>query len=136
MAVDEVRPGYKRTEVGVIPEDWESTSVGELCTVSSGSTPSRALHQRYFYGGLIPWVKTMDLNNSHLRSTSELITDLALKETSLRLNDVGSVLVAMYGGLNQIGRTALLTTPAAVNQAIAVLVPVHLLSSPSIFCMS
>ena len=30
----EVPPGYKRTEVGVIPEDWEVTPVGqafEIC---------------------------------------------------------------------------------------------------------
>ena len=27
MAVDEVRPGYKRTEVGVIPEDWSISTI-------------------------------------------------------------------------------------------------------------
>ena len=26
----EVRPGYKQTEVGVIPEDWEVRPLGEL----------------------------------------------------------------------------------------------------------
>jgi hypothetical protein len=30
-AVMEVRPGYKQTEVGVIPEDWQTTKVGEVC---------------------------------------------------------------------------------------------------------
>jgi hypothetical protein len=27
----EVKKGYKKTEVGVIPEDWFCKSVGELC---------------------------------------------------------------------------------------------------------
>ena len=26
----EVKPGYKQTEVGVIPEDWEVEQLGEL----------------------------------------------------------------------------------------------------------
>ena len=26
----EVKPGYKQTEVGVIPEDWEVDTLGEL----------------------------------------------------------------------------------------------------------
>ena len=27
----EVRPGYKQTEVGVIPEDWEVTTAAQIC---------------------------------------------------------------------------------------------------------
>ena len=37
----EVRPGYKQTEVGVIPEDWEATTIGDVCTFSGGSQPPR-----------------------------------------------------------------------------------------------
>jgi type I restriction enzyme S subunit len=32
----EVRPGYKRTEVGVIPEEWEIVSLSEDVTLLSG----------------------------------------------------------------------------------------------------
>ena len=31
-----LQPGYKQTEVGVIPEDWTVQSVGELCKVNQG----------------------------------------------------------------------------------------------------
>ncbi len=31
-----IPPGYKQTEVGVIPEDWEIRSTGELCWVNQG----------------------------------------------------------------------------------------------------
>ena len=37
----EVRPGYKQAEVGVIPEDWEATTIGDVCTFSGGSQPPR-----------------------------------------------------------------------------------------------
>jgi type I restriction enzyme S subunit len=31
-----LRKGYKQTEVGVIPEDWDVRSVGEICKVNQG----------------------------------------------------------------------------------------------------
>ena len=37
--VMEVRPGYKQTEVGVIPEDWETKRLGELGIVVRGGSP-------------------------------------------------------------------------------------------------
>ncbi len=37
-AVMEVRPGYKQTEVGVIPEDWEVVRLGESRSLSNGSS--------------------------------------------------------------------------------------------------
>jgi hypothetical protein len=27
-----IPPGYKQTEVGVVPEDWEVSSLNEICT--------------------------------------------------------------------------------------------------------
>lgn len=114
----ELMPAFKRTDAGVVPEDWDVSRLGALSQCSSGTTPSRALHDRYFRGGLAPWVKTMDLNNGPITSTSECVTEAALRETSLQLFPAGTVLVAMYGGFQQIGRTGLLRVPAAVNQAL------------------
>jgi len=119
----EVKPGYKQTKVGVIPEDWKVSTLGAMAQTSSGTTPARALQDRYYRNGTIAWVKTLDLNNSDLVATSERVTELALKETCLRVYPVGTVLVAMYGGFQQIGRTGLLRLPAAVNQAITAIQP-------------
>lgn len=38
----EVKKGYKKTEVGVIPEDWDVRSLNELFTFNGGLTASRA----------------------------------------------------------------------------------------------
>ena len=32
----EVKPGYKLTEVGVIPEDWEVRSLGKIAHIERG----------------------------------------------------------------------------------------------------
>lgn len=91
--------------------------------MGSGTTPPRALHGRYYRDGAQPWVKTLDLNNSLLIATDEQVTAAALDEVSLRVYPKGTVLIAMYGGFNQIGRTSILNMPACVNQAITAVIP-------------
>ncbi|MEZ9822727.1 restriction endonuclease subunit S [Shewanella sp. 10N.286.45.A1] len=115
--------GYKQTEVGVIPEDWDVSPLNEVCGFGGGTTPPRAQHDRYFVNGSNNWVKTTDLNNSLIDVSEEQITDLALSETGLKKHPVGSVLVAMYGGFNQIGRTGYITKPSAINQALVAVKP-------------
>lgn len=118
----EKRPGYKWTKLGWIPDEWEITKLGDLGNLSSGTTPLRANHNKYFKGGAISWVKTTDLNNGIVTSTEESVTDVALKETSLKVLPQKTLLVAMYGGFNQIGRTGLLGIDATINQALSALV--------------
>ena len=96
---------------------WKSSKLEAIGQLSSGTTPARA-NPEFFDGGNIPWVKTKDLNNSLIDATEEHITARA----NARINPPGSILIAMYGGYRQIGRTGLLTIPAATNQAISVLV--------------
>lgn len=110
---------YKQSPLGWIPKEWEVKTVSEIAEVKSGATPSREQPNRYFGLIGIPWVKTLDLNEDLIRATDESITATALRETSCSLLPEGTVLVAMYGGWEQIGRTALLAVPAATNQAIS-----------------
>ncbi|WP_406158264.1 restriction endonuclease subunit S [Streptomyces canus] len=116
------------------PEDWKAARLRDVATFASGTTPSRARQDEYFNSGKHLWVKTLDLNNSVITTTEERVTDRALEETTLKIHPAGTVLVAMYGGYQQIGRTGLLAAPAAVNQALTAvmtnprkLVPAYLL---------
>lgn len=101
-----------------LPNGWKKVKLGELTKVSSGSTPLRS-NKAYYENGKIPWVKTLDLNNGKIKKTQECITELAAKKC--KPYPKGTVLVAMYGGFNQIGRTGLLTFSASINQALAAL---------------
>ncbi|MDH5258819.1 MAG: restriction endonuclease subunit S, partial [Gammaproteobacteria bacterium] len=118
VELKQIPEGYKQTEVGVVPSDWVVFEIQNISKTGSGTTPARAQEDRYFKGGEIFWVKTTDLNNSVIQTTEDKVTDLALKETCLQVYPIGTVLVAMYGGFNQIGRTGILSIPAAVNQAL------------------
>jgi restriction endonuclease S subunit len=94
-------------------------SIGELCKVSSGGTPSRE-RPDYFNGNIL-WVKTTEVRNEVIFDTEEKITELGLKNSSARVYPTGSLLVAMYGQGATRGRTAKLGVDAATNQACAVL---------------
>ncbi|NQZ10140.1 MAG: restriction endonuclease subunit S, partial [Algicola sp.] len=101
-------------------DNWLQSKLRDLAKIKSGATPARS-NQLYFDGGKIPWVKTTDLTNAEIKSTEEKITELALKETSVKWLPADTILIAMYGGFNQIGRTGLLTKPATTNQALSAL---------------
>jgi len=120
IITNNIPQGYKDSPLGIIPEEWEVRKLGDISKITSGSTPLRS-NVSYYINGNIPWVKTKDLNNSILISTEENITEIALKETSLKILPIGTILVAMYGGFNQIGRTGLLKIKATINQALAAL---------------
>ena len=96
-----------------VPENWEWTTLGEIGTWQSGATPSRL--RKDYYGGNIPWLKTGDLNDGLITDIPEFITQKALDETSVKLNPIGSILIAMYGAT--IGKIGILTFPATTNQA-------------------
>ncbi len=115
------KPGNKHTPLGWIPENWEVKEIGEIGKLSSGTTPFRQRYDDFFLNGTIPWVKTTDLNNSSITMTEECVTEKALNDTSLRVYPINSILVAMYGGFNQIGRTGILKVAATVNQALTVI---------------
>lgn len=110
---------YKQSELGWIPKDWEVDSIENRCEVRSGGTPNRLQADRYFKEGTIPWVKTLDLNEDTITKTDELITEYALRESSCSVLPENTVLIAMYGGFLQIGRTGILAFPATTNQAIS-----------------
>lgn len=101
-----------------LPTGWRMLKIKSFANVQAGSTPLRA-NKEYFDGGTIPWLKTLDLNNDFVLDTEEKITEHGLKKSSCRVKPIGTVLVAMYGGYNQIGRTGLLKIPSATNQAVS-----------------
>ena len=54
--IDEVAPGYKRTEVGVIPRDWDGVPLGDLFTFKNGLNKAK-----HFFGFGTPIVNYMDV---------------------------------------------------------------------------
>lgn len=110
-----------RPHIAIHP-NWPMVELGSLFQTKSGTTPSRS-NAAYFNRGTIPWVKTLDLVDGPITATDEQVTDLAVSDTHLSILPVGTVLIAMYGGFNQIGRTGVLEIKAVHNQAMTALLP-------------
>ncbi|MCT3580541.1 restriction endonuclease subunit S [Levilactobacillus brevis] len=99
---------------------WEQRKLGKVFKTYSGMTPLRSDISN-FRNPEVPWIKTTDLKNSDITSNDEKISAKAANK--LKVLPVNTVLIAMYGGFNQIGRTGLLTYPATINQALTALEP-------------
>ncbi len=95
--------------------------LNEVASFLGGGTPLR--ERAEYFGGGIPWVKTTDLNNGAVNTTEETLTAIGLKKSSCQMIPSNAVLVAMYGGFKQIGRTGLLVQSAAINQALTAIIP-------------
>lgn len=56
------RPGYKRTDVGVIPEDWDVEPLGEIMEFQNGFNADKAA-----YGAGTPFINVLEvITNTHL----------------------------------------------------------------------
>ena len=106
-----------------IPTNWKWVRVNDIGSWSSGATPSRS-NPSYYTNGTIPWIKTGELNDGVIVDAEEYITDTAFKESSVRLNPIGSVLIAMYGAT--IGKVAILDIEATTNQACCACIPIEI----------
>jgi len=100
--------------IGKIPKHWRKGKIFRLCeSIASGGTPTSSNPD--YYGGVIPWVQTGDLNDSYLTQTGKNITTLGLESSSAKVFPKNTLLMAMYGAT--IGKLGILTFPAATNQA-------------------
>jgi type I restriction enzyme S subunit len=87
-------PGYKQTEVGVIPADWTIETLGELGKWLSGGTPS--MSEKTYWDGSIPWVSPKDMKVARLHDASDHISEKALTNGT-RLAPQHALLIVVRG---------------------------------------
>ena len=102
-----------------VPKGWEWTRMGNIGDWGAGATPSKSNPD--YYGGNVLWLRTGELNNSVVYDTEIKVTEKALKECSLRLNQIGDVMIAMYGAT--IGKVAIVGKELTTNQACCACTP-------------
>ena len=93
---------------------WGSTTIGALCEVQVGATPSRGRSE--YWGGRIPWVSSGEVAFCRIRATRETITREGLESSSTELHPPGTVLLGMIGEGKTRGQAAILDIEACNNQ--------------------
>ncbi len=90
----EVKPGYKQTEVGVIPEEWDAKTLGEVATIRDGThqTPKYVASGIPFYS--VEHVTSGDFANTKFISESEhrfLTKSFKIEKGDILMTRIGSI---------------------------------------------
>lgn len=117
MKEKEIPKGYKKTEIGIIPEDWEVKKLGEIGVIKTGGTPSTSIKK--FWNGNIIWVTPTDINErKEIRQTERKISEEGLKIVGeLPPNTLLVTCIA------SIGKNAIIKERGACNQQINAIIP-------------
>src|ERR1017187_3243885 len=84
----EVKPGYKQTEVGVIPKEWNAVSFSEILEFRNGANADKEA-----YGKGVPFVNVLEVITKGPLKSSDipgrvLLTKSAIESYSVRLGDL------------------------------------------------
>lgn len=122
MSTENIPSGYKQTEIGVIPKDWEVKTANQVGTPVRGGSPRPAGDLRYFNGSYIPWLTVAALTNIPASQliVSETMTFLT-EEGSLhsRILIPGTLIIANSGAT--LGVAKILGIKCCANDGIAAL---------------
>ena len=114
----EVPEGYKRTEVGVIPKKWDVTTLGEITTIRTGSTPPT--HDAANYGDEYPFVSPVDLGGAkYVVKTEKMLSKKGFAISQQFPAD--SILFVSIG--STIGKCGITPTKLTSNQQINAVLP-------------
>jgi len=113
METEKIIPeGYKNTEIGVIPEDWEVKPLGDFVKkFINGGTPSTSIAENW--EGEIPWITGADILNQKVAVIRRYITPKALKNSSTNVIRKGNILFVSRTG---VGKLAIAPFDVAISQ--------------------
>ncbi|ECG4945670.1 restriction endonuclease subunit S [Salmonella enterica subsp. enterica serovar Llandoff] len=130
LRADGTVKGYKKSELGEIPEDWTITLLNDVIdSCSSGATPYRGISE--YYKGNNRWITSGELNYCVINDTIEKISDSAIKDTNLKIHPAGTFLMAITGleAAGTRGACGIVGKPSATNQSCMAIYPNNKLDS-------
>jgi type I restriction enzyme, S subunit len=122
----ELKPGYKQTDAGVIPRDWDVKRLGEIGKVVRGGSPRPAGDPKFFGGDFIPWLTVAALTNIpdhqlEVRHTETRLTEEGSKRS--RTLQPGTVIIANSGAT--LGIAKISTIECCANDGVAAIIDQH-----------
>ena len=113
-----IKEGYKQTEIGVIPNDWEVKSLGDIAFVLGGGTPSTMINS--YWNGDINWFTPTEIGSKKYSYESiRKLTKLGFENSSSKILPVGTILLTSRAG---IGDISILMNEGCTNQGFQSLV--------------
>ena len=104
--------GYKRTEAGMIPEEWDICTLPDVIDkFVNGGTPSTS--NTDFWSGDIPWITGADILNQMVAVIRRYITKEAVHNSSTNIIAKGNLLIVSRTG---VGKLAIAPCDIAISQ--------------------
>lgn len=103
MSEIKIPAGYKQTEVGIIPEDWDVESLGAIAQIERGKFTARPRNDPKYYGGHIPFIQTGDVANSNglITCFSQTLNEKGLKVS--KVFPAGTLFFTIAANIGDIG---------------------------------
>ena len=117
----DIPQGYKQTELGIIPDDWEAKRISDFTSIITGGTPS-TLRPEY-WGGNIMWMSSGELNKKFVFDVEGRITTEGLLNSSTHIIPPFCVLIGLAGQGKTRGTAAYNYISLCTNQSIAAILP-------------
>ncbi|MBE9238642.1 restriction endonuclease subunit S [Anabaena aphanizomenioides LEGE 00250] len=104
--------GFKVSEVGVIPVDWDVKKLGDIVIkIVGGGTPSRNIKE--YWNGNIFWATVKDLTSFNSYLTQETITKEGLNSSASNLIPKGNLIISTRMA---VGKVVIYNVDVAINQ--------------------
>ena len=99
-------------------EKWQWLTIGDVSTVSTGSTPKRT-EPTFWDSNDVPWLTSSVTGKEFCNSATQFVSNKAVKESRLKVFPPGTLLLAMYGEGKTRGQVTEISFEATCNQACA-----------------
>ncbi len=116
-----MKSGYKQTEVGVIPEEWDAVPLERLASIDRGKFSARPRNDPRFYGGDIPFIQTGDVARSGGKITAFTQT---LNNDGLRVSRLFPKGTLFFTIAANIGDVGVATFEAACPDSLVAISPI------------
>lgn len=108
---------YYRNQLLTFETEIEWKSLGSVCTLVTGATPSKSKSE-YWENGTIPWMSSGEVNLKRVFSTGNKITQLGYDNASTTLVPMHSVVIALAGQGKTRGKVAITEIELCTNQSL------------------
>lgn len=114
----QILPGYKQTEVGIIPEDWDVVKLGDIANIQRGASPRPISDTKWFSSSSkVGWVRISDVtrSNRYLNTTEQYLSEDGINNS--RYIEPGNILMSICA---TIGKPIYTNIPVCIHDGFIV----------------
>lgn len=104
--------GFKKTEVGVIPSDWDVKRLGDIASIRRGASPRPIKDPKWFADNGRGWIRISDVTNSktYLNETTQYLSEAGARNSVAV--DKGDLVMSICA---TIGMPIIINIPACIH---------------------